>query len=272
MAVTEDYTGLSSRVDVLEQRFEKTAKFDDRGYLTASNDLQNINCIYATGLTPDATSNSVLEEIGKHIRGFTFSYDMVQVYKQKDGNMAAKIWVAPIVRQALLSAWRGLFSAHARAVREAVKAQQLPPAPPTSLQLREDLTRAGREQYGRLKETYNKLKQDGLRPQWRNGAELWYHPNGQDQKHPEPYKPSNSSSGAASAGGAAGSPGAKGASSSRDAANSFNGSPCRETPVRGGGAKRGARTPGTGRRTDATGDDAKKKQDQGSRGTRVAKA
>ena len=244
IAFTVGVSGLSSRVEVLEQRFEKTAKFDDRGFLAASNDLQIINCIYVTGLPPDASPSWILEEIGKHVRDFSFSYDMVEVYKQKNGNKAAKIWVAPVVRQRLLAVWRGLYAAHAKAVRDAVKTQQLPPAPPTSLQLREDLTRAGREQFGRLKATYDKLKQEGLRPQWRNGAELWYHPNGQDQK-PVPYKPSSSSAGAAGAAGAggnAGSPGTNGGS--KDAAGASSGTPARDTGKRGAAQS----TPGTSTR------------------------
>lgn len=232
IAVTENYSGLVARLESMEKKFESTATFDDRGGLHSSNQLQMLNSLYAFGLPDNADAAWVRQEMGKFTGDIWYNIDMIKVYKQKNGRMAAKIYAAPVVRQELLMAWRSWSKAHGQAVRSAQAAKQPPPEPLTSLQLREDLTRAGQEQFARLQSTYSKLKEQGQYPLWRNGAELWYRPNGRDS-NPVPY---------------------------HQAGASPTGSPT-ATPARGDTAKRGAdtRTPGTDARVNAMGNANKKK-------------
>ncbi|KAG2431416.1 hypothetical protein HXX76_009431 [Chlamydomonas incerta] len=124
----------------------------------------------------EETSPLQLRDKVEHVLGANGLFVLVtrvKMFRLPNGKTAATISMESGARLDVLECWGNLAKSGSLAQFD------------TTLRLREDLTKAGRLRQQELNPLYDELKGKGLKPRWRNGAELFYQPN--SSAKPQPY-------------------------------------------------------------------------------------
>ncbi|KAG2424458.1 hypothetical protein HXX76_014510 [Chlamydomonas incerta] len=166
---------LDSRVRCLEEKAKSPGlTIDGRGNVITPNGFYYTNSLYAYNF--QETSPLQLRDKVEHVLGANGLFVLVtrvKMFRLPNGKTAATISMESGARLDVLECWGNLAKSGSLAQYD------------TTLRLREDLTKAGRRRQQELNPLYDELKGKGLKPRWRNGAELFYQPN--SSAKPQPY-------------------------------------------------------------------------------------